>query len=252
MNNKDRILVVLGYHSEELEWGKIVEKQFNDRGLNKNRNITFFTIEDSPILTGLDSPYSNQRVFDEIKKLEDVYIIVDMHCHPFLGLGEEYKTDNHEPNIHTNNLNLQCRFKEVFPYSLVHDTGWRNSKMDYAIFDPDFWGPGSISTKEIYERSASETVDNLDKLCMVLENKDLTDIKSKYKKTVPYEDLNDAILWCKDKIRQSPESTSFFQNSLKLLMEGQVRYSISEPKGVHISLLTSFAKAYRDKYRDNI
>ncbi|MDP2750597.1 MAG: hypothetical protein Q8O89_07240 [Nanoarchaeota archaeon] len=91
----DRILVVLGYHSDELEWGKIVEKQFKERGLEKDRNISFYTIEDSPVPTGLESSYSERKINEEIEKLGDVGLLVDMHCHPFLGISEEYATYDH-------------------------------------------------------------------------------------------------------------------------------------------------------------
>lgn len=257
----DRILVVLGYHSDELGWGKIVEKQFKERGLDKDRNISFYTIEDSPVPTGYESPYSERKIHEEIERLGDVGLLVDMHCHPFLGLGREYFTDDHEPHFYTKNDELRERFRKVFPNTIASSDSCRKTNTAYAIFDPDFFGHSSMTATEVYEKGASETVENLDKLCMVFEGKKSEEIKSKYVKTIPAEDLDFAIKWCEQKIaedsskdRQFPyyslsEDKRYFQfqKCLEDLRKGNIRYSNKDHGGVHIQTITQFANAYREK-----
>ncbi|MDP2750596.1 MAG: hypothetical protein Q8O89_07235 [Nanoarchaeota archaeon] len=80
-------------------------------------------------------------------------------------------------------------FKAVFPNTIACNEEPKKENTAYAIFDPDFFGPSSMTTAEVYEKGASKTVENLDKLCMVFERKGIEEIKSKYPEVIPTKKL---------------------------------------------------------------
>lgn len=73
-------LVAIGYHYGEKDWGVSARDAFLKRGLNERRNIEFYMIQDSDIETGETCRKSELEIAREIKRRENVGLVIVPHC----------------------------------------------------------------------------------------------------------------------------------------------------------------------------
>ena len=74
-----KTLVSLGYHYNELEWGKIVRDTYIAKGMRGQREIIFYEVTKSNIPTGDFCPSSMHEIRD-VFILNECDLWVDIHC----------------------------------------------------------------------------------------------------------------------------------------------------------------------------
>lgn len=87
-----KTLVVIGYHSDELGWGKRVRETFGGEYPDVG-DVRFLEITDSPVKTGFDSAEANRIIQEEVKRVGDVRLLFDVHCDTSKNYGVEDNGD---------------------------------------------------------------------------------------------------------------------------------------------------------------
>jgi hypothetical protein len=267
---KDRALIVIGYHNQELEWGDLVLESLVSQGLDAGK-ISILRIENSPVSTGLDSPYSNRVIQKATEQLGDVGLLVDLHCHPYQGGSTHFWSTEHEPYLYTSDTTLEEKFSEQFGKGMFRGANVNNkaSSPHYAIIDPNIYGPSDRDASEAYAQAAPHTAKNLGTFLKLFQETQKVDTaynagddqlrflsdkmllgETQRMNLTPelQQDIDYAMKWCEERAFANPDRSQYFVSALADLQEGKIRYSTKEESGIHINILKGFADAYREKY----
>lgn len=108
----DKTLVVIGYHSDELEWGTHVKETF-EKEHPDSESVKFLVIEDSPVKTGLPSPEVDKRIRKAVEEEGDVKLMIDIHS----DIQDEYAEENGENHLSYTGIDSRKvdRINEVYP-----------------------------------------------------------------------------------------------------------------------------------------
>lgn len=145
------ILVLIGYHKLEVDWGRLLKDQFEENIQDPGKKVTFYELTDPRRAdTGEDSRVANYEITRKLNELGNVEMIVDLHEHPgaqaikvhnSLSLTTENNDVISEAKVKINEL-------RTYPFDDYsrRRTGERN--IPYALTDPDLPKNGLKEYKE--------------------------------------------------------------------------------------------------------
>jgi hypothetical protein len=133
-----KTIVTLGYHYEELEWGRIVREEYYRRNHVNGRDITFYEVTQSDV----EKSDLCQKSLDEISAriIEDGFgLWIDIHCGYYrreLGPAElSYKGYEEEILQFLKNSYSDIKVENVANIPEEHRTPWLKR---YAVADSFF------------------------------------------------------------------------------------------------------------------
>lgn len=134
-----RIVVVIGYHKLEREWGQIVREQFQRSVKDDGQKAVFFEVQDSPVDTGKESPTVNAQIARFIEETGNVEMIIDIHEHPeaqATRVRNQWSLTTVDQQV-INASKDKIKELRTLPFDDYsrRKTGGRN--IPYAISDPD-------------------------------------------------------------------------------------------------------------------
>jgi hypothetical protein len=159
-----KTLVVLGYHSDELEWGRRVRETFESI-YPDDKSVCFLEIKDSPVRTGFPSAEVDQTIQDVVKREGDVRLLFVIHSDFTKNKNEDGKAS------------LMCTFSdprvveqvnEIYPSGGYFPTAKKNTgaPLDFHLTKNVVQG-GALS--ETYLTSSS--YEKRDETCRKAENR---------------------------------------------------------------------------------
>lgn len=133
-----KIVVVIGYHSLEKEWGKLVREQFKRNVADHGQKVHFLEVN-SPVSTGEDSPALNAQIAECLRNSGEVEMVIDIHEHP----ESKATRVSNSWSLTTGNSEVSEKAKtairglRVYPFDDYSRSRTGGKNIPYVISDPD-------------------------------------------------------------------------------------------------------------------
>lgn len=133
-----KAIIVIGYHRNELNWGRKVRDYYLSRNFGCPRDVQFYEIEHSKVNQGRRCLDSERKIKKSIRKCGDIKLIIDLHC----GF-------------------LKPKYKGIWPRKLRNMEPNKRYLLFYQSNNPDLINQVSMYDKNIMIKSPLQTHKNI-------------------------------------------------------------------------------------------